>query len=179
MTALKNKLFEADQRRNEEVKAKQTRITQLEAQLKEETRVRQTLSNSKESKINDLEKDIESFVKTYADENEALKKENAELKQNKEIRAQELAEFKRQTAEKIESITEALDNNMQQNQQLQSHLERQADTEGKLVEKIEQLRHLRNSFRDILEEVLRISADYMELRKTNDSPHKLDTIEDF
>ena len=51
-------------------------------------------------------------MKTYADENEALKKENAELKQNKEIRAQELAEFKRQTAEKIESITEALDNNM-------------------------------------------------------------------
>ena len=86
--------------------------------MKEETRVRQTLSCSKESKINDLEKDIESFVKTYADENEALKKENADLKQNKEKRAQELADFKRQTAEKIESITEALDNNMQQNQQL-------------------------------------------------------------
>ena len=80
--------------------------------------MRQTLSCSKENKINDLEKDIESFVKTYADENEVLKQENAELKLNKEKRAQELAEFKKQTADKIESITEALDNNMQQNQQL-------------------------------------------------------------
>ena len=112
---MKNKLFEADQRRNEEVKAKQTRITQLEAQLNDEKRVRQTLSSTKESKINDLEKDIQSFVKTYADENEVLKRENAELKQNKEQRAQELAEFKQQTATKVESITEALDNNMQQN----------------------------------------------------------------
>ena len=83
------------------MKAKQTRITQLEAQLNDEKRVRQTLSSTKESKINDLEKDIQSFVKTYADENEALKRENAELKQNKEQRAQELAEFKKQTAEYI------------------------------------------------------------------------------
>ena len=97
------------------MKAKQTRIAQLEAQLNDEKRVRQTLSSTKESKINDLEKDIQSFVKTYADENEALKRENAELKQNKEQRAQELAEFKQQTAEKVESITAALDNNMQQN----------------------------------------------------------------
>ena len=52
--------------------------------MNDEKRVRQTLSSTKESKINDLEKDIQSFVKTYADENEALKKENAELKQNKE-----------------------------------------------------------------------------------------------
>ena len=147
--------------------------------MKDEQRVRQTLSCTKESKITDLEKDIESFVKTYADENEVLKKESAELKLNKEKRAQELADFKKQTAEKIESITEALDNNMQQNQQLQGHLERQAETEGKLVEKIEQLRHLRSSFRDVLEEVLRIAADYMELRKADDEPCKLESVEDF
>ena len=113
MVSLKNKLFEAEQKKNEEIKAKQTRITQLEAQLNEEKRVRQTLSSTKENKINDLEKDIEKFVKSYADENEELKKENEELKINREKRATELAEFKLQTTEKIESITNALESNMQ------------------------------------------------------------------
>ena len=35
---------------------------------------RKDLVTSKESKINDLEKDIETFVKKFADENNELKK---------------------------------------------------------------------------------------------------------
>ena len=58
-------------------------------------------------------------------------------------------------------------------------MERQAETESKLVDKIEQLRHLRSQFKEILGEVLRISGDYMELRKPNDPQFQLETLEDF
>ena len=87
------------------------------------------LATSKEQKINDLEKDIETFVKKFADENEELKrqKENLEqlnehLKQEQNSKGryneEEMQEFRQNTAQKIDQITEALDSNMNQNQQL-------------------------------------------------------------
>ena len=45
------------------------------------------LATSKEQKINDLEKDIEVFVKRYADENEELKRQRDNLeKQNEQMK---------------------------------------------------------------------------------------------
>ena len=74
------------------------------------------MATSKEQKINDLEKDIETFVKRYADENEELKRQNEQLKvesQSKGRSEEEIAEFKQRTASKIDEITEALDAHMQ------------------------------------------------------------------
>jgi hypothetical protein len=45
----------------------------LEQQLREAEAKRRDLATSKEHKINEMEKDIETFVKRYADENEELK----------------------------------------------------------------------------------------------------------
>lgn len=74
------------------------------------------MATSKEQKINDLEKDIETFVKRYADENEELKRQNESLKaesQSKGRSEEEISEFKQRTASKIDEITEALDAHMQ------------------------------------------------------------------
>ena len=95
---------------------------------------------SKEQKINDLEKDIETFVKRFADENEELKKENERLKieyQSHGRQEDEIKEFKMVTADKIDQISEALEHHMRQNQQLQEHLDKQAQIESRLVEKVE------------------------------------------
>jgi len=45
----------------------------LENQLKGELKKQSDDGNSKEKKIEELEKDIETFVQTYAEENEQLK----------------------------------------------------------------------------------------------------------
>ena len=78
------------------------------------------MATSKEQRINDLERDIEVFVKKYADENAELKQENERLKFNSQQKRseEEIREFKRATALKIEQITETLEANMRQNQQL-------------------------------------------------------------
>ena len=84
------------------------------------------MATSKEQRINDLERDIEKFVKRYADENTELKKENDQLRQNQSNARseEEIKAFKSQTAQKIDEITSALESNMLQNQQLQEHLDK-------------------------------------------------------
>ena len=64
-----------------------------------------------------MEKDIEKFVKRFADENDHLKHENEKLREEqlKGRSEEEIKQFKSRTAEKIDQITEALDSNMRQN----------------------------------------------------------------
>ena len=118
MTSLKNKLFQAEQKRIEEVNKKQAQVSQLEQKLREAESKQRDLATSKEHKINELEKDIETFVKRYADENEKLKIENETLKKQSASSGRsesEIKEFKQHTAAKIDQISEALETNMMQN----------------------------------------------------------------
>ena len=118
MTSMKNKLFQAEQKKIEEVNKRQAQISSLEQQLREAETKRRDLATSKEHKINELEKDIETFVKRYADENEELKRQNEQLKKqtSSSVRSEsDLKEFKQQTSSKIDQITEALNFNMAQN----------------------------------------------------------------
>ena len=87
---------------------------------------------------------------------------------------EEIKDFKNQTATKIEQITQALDSHMQQNQQLQAHLDKQAEIEGRLVEKVEQLREMRSAFRNILENHLSLACTHLNIDKP-----ELQEIADF
>lgn len=55
---------------------------------------------------------------------------------------------------------------MRQNEQMQAHLEKQGEIEGRLVEKVEQLREMRSAFRDLLAMVLTVASSHLGLPKS-------------
>ena len=54
---------------------------------------------------------------------------------------------------------------MHQNQQLQAHLDKQAEIEGRLVEKVEQLREMRTAFRNILADQLTLACRALHVER--------------
>jgi predicted RNase H-like nuclease (RuvC/YqgF family) len=107
---MKNRLFTADQKRFDEVSAKNIEIAKLESKLKEEQKRREEESNRKENKINELEKEVENFVRNYSDENDMLKQQLKDARANK---GKDMSDFKKLTANKIDQITEQLESNME------------------------------------------------------------------
>lgn len=77
LVTLKNKLFTQDSQSGEQMSAKNQQILKLEAQVKSEIIKRTT----RETKIQELERDIEVLLQQYADENELLKAQLAQKDQ--------------------------------------------------------------------------------------------------
>lgn len=95
------------------------------------------------------------------------------IKQQKD---QNLVEFKKQTAEKIDYITDALENNMEQNRQLQQHINNQQEIEIQHATKVEQLREQRTSFKSLLAKLI---IHVMSVLKLSKPIASLESYQDF